>query len=96
MPFCYAGGVNSLYQVEKIIGLGVEKVAIGHSAIHDSHLISEAAKRVGSQSVVAVLDVKKHRMPPKYVVYTKNGESLAQIAKCPLQQQMSRWLVLVK
>ena len=30
MPFCYAGGVNSLYQVEKIIGLGVEKVAIGH------------------------------------------------------------------
>ena len=75
MPFCYAGGVNSLYQVEKIIGLGVEKVAIGHSAIHDSHLISEAAKRVGSQSVVAVLDVKKHRMPPKYVVYTKNGKS---------------------
>ncbi len=75
MPFCYAGGVKSLYQVEKIIGLGVEKVAIGHSAIHEPSLISEAAKRVGSQSVVAVLDVKKHKLPSKYIVYTKNGKS---------------------
>ena len=33
MPLCYGGGVKSPEQVEKIVGLGVEKVAIGHAGL---------------------------------------------------------------
>lgn len=59
MPLCYGGGVKTAEQIERIIGLGVEKVAISSGAIDNPDLISKAAARVGSQSVVVVLDVKK-------------------------------------
>ena len=59
MPFCYAGGVTQPEQIEKIISLGVEKVAIGASAVYKPDLISDSAIRVGNQSIVVVMDVKK-------------------------------------
>ncbi len=73
MPLCYGGGVTSVGQFQKIISLGVEKVAISAAAVKDPSLISHAAKVVGSQSVVVVLDVKKKRFSNKYEAYTHNG-----------------------
>jgi cyclase len=59
MPLCYGGGVKTTEQFDRIIALGVEKVAVSSAAIADPELIARAASRVGSQSVVAVIDVKK-------------------------------------
>ncbi len=73
MPLCYGGGVTSVGQFQKIISLGVEKVAISAAAVKDPSLISHAAKVVGSQSVVVVVDVKKKRFSSKYEAYTNNG-----------------------
>jgi cyclase len=74
MPLCYGGGVKSPDQVERIIALGVEKVAISSAALADPNLISEAAHRVGNQSIVVVLDVKKQGLIAKrYEVFTHNG-----------------------
>ena len=58
MPLCYGGGVSSSAQIERIIGLGVEKVALSSAALARPALIEEAAKHVGSQSVVVVLDIR--------------------------------------
>lgn len=58
MPLCYGGGVKSVEQFEKLVQLGVEKVAISSAAVENPDLVSNAAERVGSQSVVVVLDVK--------------------------------------
>ncbi len=58
MPFCYGGGVKTVDQIERLIALGVEKVAIGSAAVDDPELITRAAERVGNQSVVGVIDVK--------------------------------------
>ena len=73
MPISYTGGIKTVDQVKKIIGFGVEKVGISSSAILDPDLISQASKAVGSQSVVAVLDVKK-KMIGGYSVFTHNGK----------------------
>ncbi len=73
MPLCYGGGVKSVEQVERIISLGVEKVALSAAAIHNPELISEAAARVGSQSIVVVMDVKKAGLLRRYEVFTHNG-----------------------
>lgn len=73
MPLCYGGGVKTAEQVEKIISLGVEKVAISSAAIETPELISKAAKRVGSQSVVVVLDARKSGSLDGYEVFTHNG-----------------------
>jgi cyclase len=73
MPLCYGGGVKSVEQISKIISLGVEKVAISSSAVESLDVISNAAKVVGSQSVVVVLDVKKSIFSSNYQVFTHNG-----------------------
>ena len=73
MPLCYGGGVNSVAQAERIIGMGVEKVAISSAAITDPDLVARMARVVGSQSVVVVLDVRKNAGSGQYEVWTHNG-----------------------
>lgn len=73
MPLSYAGGVRTAEHVERIISLGVEKVALGSAAALSGTLVTEAARRVGSQSVVVVLDVKKTGLLRRHEVCTHNG-----------------------
>lgn len=73
MPLCYGGGVRTIVQIEKIISLGVEKVALSSGAIENPLIISDAAARVGSQSVVVVIDVKKTGMLGHYEIVTHNA-----------------------
>ena len=73
MPLCYGGGVRTVEQAKKIIGLGVEKVAISAAALADPGLISRIGDEIGSQSVVVVLDVKKRLLGAEYDVWTHNG-----------------------
>jgi imidazole glycerol-phosphate synthase subunit HisF len=73
MPLCYGGGIKTSEQAEKIFSLGVEKVALSSIAIEKPQLISEIANIVGNQSVVIVIDVKKHAFTGKYEIRTHNG-----------------------
>jgi cyclase len=73
MPLCYGGGVRTVAQAQKIFSLGIEKIAISSAAINSPEIISHISDRVGSQSVIVVLDVKKRRLG-KYEVYTHNGK----------------------
>lgn len=72
MPLTYGGGVNKVEQVERIIGLGVEKVAISSAAIANPELITEAARKVGSQSIAVIADVRADDNGD-YRVFTHNG-----------------------
>ena len=73
MPLCYGGGVKNVEQFEKLVSLGVEKVAISSAAIENPKIIYEAAKKVGSQSVVVVLDIKYQGILSKPKITTLNG-----------------------
>lgn len=73
MPLSYGGGVKNVDQFERIVGLGVEKVAVSSAAVDDPSLVSQASARVGSQSVVVVLDVKKTGLLGRQEVVVRNG-----------------------
>jgi imidazole glycerol-phosphate synthase subunit HisF len=73
MPLSYGGGVKTVEQFDRIIGLGVEKVAVSSAVVDDPTLISRAAARVGTQSVVAVIDVKRSGLLQKPEVVTLNA-----------------------
>jgi len=73
MPICYGGGVRTVDQAQKIFSLGIEKIALSSAVIHNPTLISEISEKVGSQSVVVVLDVKK-KIFGGYEMYTHNGK----------------------
>ncbi len=71
MPLAYGGGVHSVEQFQRLIGLGVEKVAVSAAAVNDLGLVSAAAERVGRQSVVVVMDVR--RQGSGWKLFTHNG-----------------------
>ncbi|QDP85845.1 imidazole glycerol phosphate synthase subunit HisF [Chryseobacterium sp. SNU WT5] len=73
MPLCYGGGVKTVEQAQKIFGLGIEKIALSSAVLQNPDLITEIADRVGGQSVIVVLDVKK-KLFGGYEVYTHNGK----------------------
>jgi cyclase len=73
MPLCYGGGVKSVEQVEAIISVGVEKVAISSAAVRTPDLIRQAVDVVGSQSIVVVMDVKQVKSSALYEIFIHNG-----------------------
>ena len=73
MPLCYGGGIKTPEQAKRIIGLGVEKVAISSAAVESPELVTQIAAEIGCQSVVVVLDVKKRMFGKDYDVLTKNA-----------------------
>jgi cyclase len=79
MPLCYGGGVKTVDQFERLVSLGVEKVAISSAAIENPQIINEAAKKVGSQSVVVILDIKYQGIFPKPKITTLNGSNIVDI-----------------
>ncbi len=72
IPLAYGGGITSIEEIKELFYIGVEKVILNNSAVHRPQLITEAAKLVGSQSVVISIDVKKNLFG-KSKVFTKNG-----------------------
>jgi imidazole glycerol-phosphate synthase subunit HisF len=73
MPLCYGGGIKTVEQADRIFSLGVEKIAISSIAVENPTLISRIAERVGNQSVIVVLDVKKKSFSSKYEIWTHNA-----------------------
>lgn len=80
MPLCYGGGVNSIEKVEKLISIGVEKVAIGYASFSAPELIKIAVKSVGSQSIVGIMDVRKFGFLGKYEVVVLKGRQRTRIS----------------
>ena len=75
MPLCYGGGIKNVKQVERIISLGVEKVAISSAAILSPVFIQEASERVGSQSIAVAIDFKATGiLQNDYHAFIHNGE----------------------
>lgn len=86
MPLCYGGGVKTVEQVERIVSLGAEKVAMSSVAIRDPELVLRAAEVVGNQSIVVIMDVKKTRRSGNYELWIHNagtptGRSPVEFAK---------------
>lgn len=73
MPLCYGGGVKTVDQAQYIISLGVEKVAVSAGFISNPELVTDISSKIGNQSVVVILDVKRNLFG-KYEVFTNNGK----------------------
>ena len=73
MPLCYGGGVKTVEHAQRIFSLGIEKIALSSAVLQNPKLITDISDRVGAQSVIVVLDVKK-KLVGGYEVYTHNGK----------------------
>jgi imidazole glycerol-phosphate synthase subunit HisF len=74
MPMAYGGGISTIEQIKRILFNGFEKVIINKSLHTNLNLVTQAANLVGSQSVVASIDVKKGLFGG-FKVFTDNGKN---------------------
>lgn len=72
IPFCVAGGIRSVAAAEQILAAGAEKVSINNPALENPSLISELARRFGSQCVVIGID--SETVGEQFRVYWYTGD----------------------
>jgi len=72
IPFTVGGGITSVKDISDLLNNGADKISLNTSAVKNPHLIPNAAKRFGSQAVVAAVDVK--RIHAEYKVFIKGGK----------------------
>jgi imidazole glycerol-phosphate synthase subunit HisF len=71
IPFTVGGGISTVEDAGRALDAGADKVSLNSAALARPSFIDEASRRVGSQSVVVAIDVK--RSNGSWIVWTKAG-----------------------
>ena len=87
IPFTVGGGIKTLQDVSKIISSGADKISLNSRALEDPNLISEIAKRFGSQCLVLAVDTKE--VQGSWIVY-KNG------GRVPTRYNAKEWIKIAQ
>ena len=72
IPFCVAGGIRSVADAEDVLRNGADKISINSPALANPRLITELARRFGSQCVVVGVDSREEN--GAYRVYRNTGD----------------------
>jgi len=72
IPFCVAGGIRSIADAEEVLNKGADKISINSPALGNPELITQLARRFGSQCVVIGVDSRER--DGDYNVYQNTGD----------------------
>lgn len=71
IPFAVGGGIGTIDDIRSLLSAGADKVSINSAAIKDPALITEGARKFGSQCIVVAIDARKNG--ESYQVYINGG-----------------------
>jgi cyclase len=71
IPFAVGGGVSTLDDIRNLLVAGADKVSINSAAVKDPSIITEGARKFGSQCMVVAIDARKDGS--SYQVYINGG-----------------------
>ncbi|MCS6874455.1 MAG: imidazole glycerol phosphate synthase subunit HisF [Pyrinomonadaceae bacterium] len=77
IPFTVGGGINSIEDIEILLSSGADKVSINTYAVRNPLVITESAKRFGTQCIVVAIDAK--RVDGDYKVFLNGGREATTI-----------------
>lgn len=72
IPFTVGGGIRTVEDFTALLRAGADKVSVNSAALKNPAMISEAAKKFGSQCVVCAIDAKR-RSTGGWTVYLNGG-----------------------
>lgn len=78
MPFGYGGGITTKEEAIRLIGEGVEKVALGDSLILKPNLIKDISESIGSQSTAVIINHKLDFFKRR-AIFTMSGSKKAKL-----------------
>lgn len=73
IPFTVGGGISTVDDMLRILHAGADKISINTAAVLDPELITEGARRFGSQCIVVAIDAKYDSEADDWFVYTHGG-----------------------
>ena len=72
IPLCVGGGLRTVEDIRMVLRAGADKVSLNTAAINRPELITEAARRFGSSTIL--VSIEATRMPDgRYEAFTDNG-----------------------
>lgn len=72
IPITVGGGLRSLDDIKRALDSGADKISLNTAAIRNPNLISEAAHRFGSSTIVVAVEAIK-QSDGKYLAFVDNG-----------------------
>ncbi|MFD1175246.1 imidazole glycerol phosphate synthase subunit HisF [Paenibacillus puldeungensis] len=73
IPFTVGGGISQVDDMKRLLRAGADKIGINTAAILNPELISDGARRFGSQCIVVAVDAKYNAAWGEWEVYTHGG-----------------------
>jgi cyclase len=75
IPLTVGGGLRSIDDMRKMLEAGADKTSINTAAVLNPQIITEGARRFGSQCIVVAIDARRidSSPEPKWVVCTHGG-----------------------
>jgi cyclase len=64
IPLTVGGGINSLEDIDLVLGAGAKKVSMNSAAVNRPALIEESAKRFGSDRITVAIDARRNAAMP--------------------------------
>ncbi len=77
VPITIGGGIKEIYQITDLLFAGADKVSINSENYRNIELLNSAAKKFGSQTIVAGIDFKK--FDGQYFCVSKSGKFKEQV-----------------
>lgn len=81
IPLTVGGGLRSIDDMRRMLEAGADKTSINTAAVINHKIITEGAKRFGSQCIVVAIDARRvdDSLEPKWVVCTHGGRKPTEI-----------------
>lgn len=73
IPFTVGGGISSVEDIRVVLRAGADKVSLNSAAVREPALITEAARRFGSQCVVIAIDARYNEARMDWEVLISGG-----------------------
>jgi cyclase len=73
IPLTVGGGLRTIEDIRNVLRAGADKVSINTAAIKNPNIITEAALKFGSSTIVVAIEAIKEYKSDQYLAYTDNG-----------------------
>ena len=74
IPLTVGGGISSIEDIEMVLEAGASKVSMNSAAVKNPDLVSQAAKKYGSEKITVAIDAKRNlAMPSGFELVVSGG-----------------------
>lgn len=89
IPLTVGGGLRSVEDITAVLCAGADKVSLNTAAIKNPELISQAANKFGSSTIVISIEAKK-KLGGTYEAYVDNGRERTEVDAIGWAQQVEQ------